>query len=164
MDFAQSPGILQARRDCSAPLPEILQFPAWSGKSRNYLSDMDDRSNAAKKSKKSGGILRGLVYLIKRSKPANAHPNSTRPGNDIAASAEPTPSGKYLSVIYDDSTSLQVAMVRTVLNSYLEDLADSAHHPDPTTPFRSARPSPSSSTPDLPVWLGGSSQGEITRL
>lgn len=133
-----------------------------SWKSRNCLFDMDDRSNAAKKLKKRGGILRGLKNLIGRSKPANAHPNSTRPGNDIAASAELTPSGKYLSVVYDDSTSLQVAMVRNVLNSYLTDLADSAHHPDSTTPFQSARPSSSSSTPDL--WLGGSSQGKITRL
>jgi hypothetical protein len=118
---------------------------------------MDDRINAAKKSKKNGGILRGLIDRFKRSNPANAHPNSTRP-----ASAETIPSGKYLSVVYDDSTSLQVAMVRTVLNSYLTDLACSAHHSDPTTPFQSTTLSPSSSTPDL--WLRGSSQGEITRL
>jgi hypothetical protein len=51
--------------------------------------------------------------------------------------------------------------VRTVLDSYLTDLADSAHRPDlSTTPFQSARP-PSSSVPDL--WGSTVGRGEITR-
>jgi hypothetical protein len=72
----------------------------------------------------------------------------------------------YLSVIYDGSTSLQIAMIPrirvcTVLGSYLTGLADSAHHPDPTTPFQSARPS--SSVPDLGGSAVGPLAGEITR-
>ena len=130
---------------------------------------------AAKRLKKGGGIVYKLQLardLIKRPKSAAgtdsaSQSNSTRvsvssasgahdpvPGT-VAGSAEPTASSKciYLSVIDNNSNSLQAAMpsqikVCTVLDSYLTYIADSAHPPDPTVNFQSARP-PSSSVPDL---------------
>ena len=138
------------------------------------MADQPSSTAAKKSKKKDGGMVKLFRDLVKRPKSANnstSQSNSTRvsvssafvahdpvPENDTG-SAEPTASilsSKCIVSILVLSTttwpSIQIAMlpwirVCTILNSYLADLADLAHHPDPTAPFQSA--GPPTSVPDL---------------
>ena len=156
----------------------------WRGKlgsfwfSPTLISIMADQpsSTAAKKlKKKGGGIERLFRDLIKRPKPANDSASQSNPtrtsafgahdpvqGN-YAGSAEPTASSEYIgSILVLSMTNWSLSRCQCyfesgyVLGSYVADLADLAHHTDPTTPFQSARLTSSSDPDDL---LGP--QGEL---
>jgi len=146
----------------------------------------DQHSSTAKKksTKKGGASCLKLVWdLIKRPKSANAAANPSNlnpssvssasgvhdhvPGND-AGTAEPTAREfiGYISMLLTTNQPLSRRqccfpsgyVLSTVLDSFLGDLADSAHSPGHTSPSWSARP-PLSSDPHL---LGSTvGRGEI---
>ena len=146
------------------------QMPRGWFKSPTLISMANNPSSSAAKilKKKGGDMLKRLWGIIKRPKSVTGNDLASQSnltqdfvtsafgghdpvlGND-AGSTEPTTSSKHL--IDDDLASFQMTkiplfMVCTVLNAYLADLADLAHHPDPTDPFQSAK-LPSSNFPDL---------------